>query len=132
MAGIVTTVLPIVTNVLDRLIPDKAEAARIQAELEAELVKSANAIQIETIRTNQLDAQGSGVLQRSWRPMIGIACAASIMWIFIGYPFTSWILQLFGLPVPVSNLPTDLVLELTLAMLGMSGLRTFEKLRNVA
>ena len=60
MAGIVTTVLPIVTNVLDRLIPDKAEAARIQAELEAELVKSANAIQIETIKTNQLDAQGAG------------------------------------------------------------------------
>ena len=132
MAGIVTTVLPIVTKVLDRLIPDKVEAAKVQAELEAELVKSATTIQAEIVKINQLDATGISAMQRTWRPAIGWSCALGVFWTFVGYPFTSWILQLLGNDVPVPTVPTDLIFEMTIALLGLGSLRTYEKSKGIA
>ena len=42
-----------------------------------------------------------------------------------------YITALAGVEVPVPTIPKDLLLELTFAMLGMAGLRSFEKLKGL-
>ena len=132
MAGIVTAVLPIVTKVLDRLIPDKVEAAKVQAELEAELVKSATTIQAEIVKINQLDATGISWMQRTWRPALGWSCSLGAFWEFIGLPFTAWVLALLGIEAPMPVLPTEALMNMTIALLGLGTLRTYEKSKGIA
>jgi hypothetical protein len=73
---------------------------------------------------NKVEAQHRSIFVAGWRPAVGWLCALGIGFAFIGNP----LLQRFvgGEPVAV---PLDMILELVLAMLGMAGLRTVEKLR---
>jgi hypothetical protein len=47
-------------------------------------------------------------------------------------PIASWALVVLGIRAELPAIHTDYLLELVLAMLGIGGLRTFEKLRGVA
>ncbi len=72
------------------------------------------------------EAQHRSVFVAGWRPAIGWVCASGIAFSFIVNP----LMGTFGLePVEV---PLDTILELVLAMLGLAGLRTVEKINGVA
>jgi hypothetical protein len=58
-----------------------------------------------------------------WRPAVGWVCAIGLAFVFLVNPIIQWVT---GEPGPV--LPTDIVFELMLGMLGLGGLRTYEKL----
>ena len=125
--------LPILGGVVDKVIPDKVQQGVAKAELEKALIDNANSINIETIKTNQAEAQHRSVWVAGWRPAIGWSCSAGIAWLFIGHPIATWIDMLTGNDSMVMpTIPTDILLELTFAMLGMAGLRTFEKLKGVS
>jgi hypothetical protein len=53
-------------------------------------------------------------------------CGVGFLMAFVINPIMQW----FGLAVVV--LPVEVMMELTLAMLGLSGLRTLEKLKGVS
>ena len=57
------------------------------------------------------------------RPFIMWVCGAGFLFSFVINPIIQWI---SGDPGP--QMPIDIMMELTIAMLGLSGLRTFEKL----
>lgn len=125
--------LPILGGVVDKVIPDKVQQGVAKAELEKALIDNANSINIETIRTNQEEAKHRSVWVAGWRPAIGWSCSVGIAWLFIGHPIATWITMLTGNDSMVMpTIPTDILLELTFAMLGMAGLRTFEKLKGVS
>jgi len=42
-------------------------------------------------------------------------------------PIAQWIMLLTGNAVPLPDFQTDALIELTFAMLGLAGLRTYEK-----
>ena len=46
---------------------------------------------------------------------------------FNGQPIAQWIMLLTGNAVPLPDFQTDALIELTFAMLGLAGLRTYEK-----
>lgn len=140
--ALASALIPIFGKVLDRLIPDKAEAERAKAELEADIMHTANAVNLAQIDVNKTEAQHRSVFVAGWRPAIGWVCAAGFMWVFLGAPVTTWLLALvqalnpgaLGVvtAVPLPAVPLDYLFELTMAMLGMAGLRTYEKLKGVA
>ena len=59
--------------------------------------------------------------------MIGWVCALALTWAFLLQPVALWVVATFGLGVAVPAVATDHLLEMVLAMLGIAGLRTFEK-----
>jgi hypothetical protein len=61
------------------------------------------------------------------RPFIMWVCGAGFLFSFVINPIIQWI---SGDPGP--QMPIDIMMELTIAMLGLSGLRTFEKLTDRA
>lgn len=118
-------------EILERVIPDKAAAEKAKIEMEAGLLNAANQVNLAQIDVNKAEAQHRSVWVAGWRPGIGWVCTAGLAWAFIGQPVAEWSLTLRGIEAELPQLNLDYLMELVLAMLGMAGLRTFEKLRGV-
>jgi len=132
ITALIPQLLPLVSSVLDKTIPDKGAKDRALQDIEKNLVDNAANISLETIKTNQIEAGSRHWFVASWRPAIGWSCALGIFWVFIGFPVSQWGVAMAGVDVAMPEIKTDILLELTLAMLGMSGLRTFEKLKGIS
>ncbi len=132
MIPIVTALLPALGTLIDRLIPDRAAAEKAKAEMEMQLVNAANEAAMAQVEVNKIEAGHSSVFVAGWRPSIGWVCAAGLAWAFVAAPVASWALVAFGIKAELPAIQFDHLFELVLAMLGIGGLRTFEKLRGVA
>jgi len=122
-----------VGNVIDDMhfSGEEKEKLKLQfAEVEARLKEKQMAI-------NLADAQStaggiSGMLQRSWRPLIGMSCALAIFWEFVLSKFILFICGLFQYEViNIPELEMGTLMPLVMALLGMSGIRSFEKLKKI-
>ena len=130
--AIVGALLPALGTLIDRLIPDRAAAEKAKLEMEAQLVAAANEAALAQVEVNKIEAAHSSVFVAGWRPSIGWVCAAGLAWAFVLAPVASWGLIISGFKAELPGIQTDYLLELVVAMLGMGGLRTFEKMRGVA
>jgi hypothetical protein len=130
--AIVTALVPALGTLVDRLIPDRAAAEKAKAEMEAALVKASNEAALAQVEVNKIEAGHSSVFVAGWRPSIGWVCAAGLAWAFVLAPVASWALVVLGIKAELPAIQFDHLFELVLAMLGIGGLRTFEKLRGVA
>jgi hypothetical protein len=118
-ASAVGNVVNDIGSVLDRLF--SAPEERAKAELARhEIARLPVLKQIDRAEERALFVAG-------WRPTIGWICVLALTWAFIVQPVAVWVVATFGLGVAVPAVVTDHLLELVLAMLGIAGLRTFEK-----
>lgn len=132
IAQAIAALLPKALDVIDDVVPDKDAAAKAKQDIEKKLIDAVVATDVATIETNTTEAKHRSVWVAGWRPAIGWSCAAGIFWMVLGAPIGSYLMAVSGTPVgDLPELPTDLLMELTFAMLGMAGLRTFEKLKGV-
>ena len=129
---LIPSLLPVLREVLDRAIPDRAAAEKARVEMEAALLQAATAQAGQQAAINQAEAGHSSVFVAGWRPAIGWVCAAALAWAFIVAPVATWALAVLGIRETLPAIMTDNLFELVLAMLGLGGLRTFEKLKGVA
>lgn len=68
-----------------------------------------------------------------WRPFIGWICGFGIMWAFVIQPVLTWFMKVSGdVSTPIPPMETDGLYQLVLAVIGMGGLRTYEKMKGVA
>lgn len=132
LLALIPSLVPILGDVLDRVIPDKAAAEKARVEMELALTKAANEGALAQVEVNKIEAGHGSVFVAGWRPFIGWMCGAALAWAFILGPVLSWGMAAFGVKETMPPLMTDNLFELVLAMLGLGGLRTFEKLRGVA
>lgn len=130
--AVITALVPALGTLVDRLIPDKAAAQRAKDDMEAALVKASNEAALAQVEVNKIEAGHSSVFVAGWRPAIGWVCAAALAWAFIVGPVLAWSLAVLGIRESLPPIMTDNLFELVLAMLGLGGLRTFEKMRGVA
>jgi hypothetical protein len=118
-APIVQSVVDDIGDILDRLFPAPEERAK--AELARHEIARLPALK-------QIDlAEPCSLFVAGWRPTIGWVCALALTWAFLLQPVALWVVTTFDLGVTVPAMVTDHLLELVLAMLGIAGLRTFEK-----
>jgi len=128
---ILTLLAPLVEQLISR-IPDPQQREKARAEAEATLLGLLSQQQQGQVEINKVEAANPSVFVSGWRPFIGWVCGAALAYTYIITPIWAWCLTIYhpGLTMPV--LPTDNLFELVLAMLGLGGLRTFEKLKGVA
>jgi hypothetical protein len=129
-----TAFIPVLGPLIDKLvdrIPDPNERAKEKARIEADLLAAASAQQAQQAEINKIEAANSNVFVSGWRPFIGWCCGLGIFWAFVGQPIAIWTISTFKLVATVPQIETGYLLELVLAMLGIGGLRTFEKLKGV-
>jgi hypothetical protein len=120
--------LNIVGNVLDKFVEDKDLKQKLEHELQTEMHK-ANMAQIEV---NKQEAQHRSIFVAGWRPFIGWSAALGFMYTFLFQPLFQWIFLITtGQIIVLPQINTEILMELTFAMLGMAGLRSFEKIKGV-
>lgn len=130
--AVITALIPALGTLVDRLIPDKAAAQRAKDDMEAALVKASNEAALAQVEVNKIEAGHGSVFVAGWRPFIGWVCGAALAWAFIVGPVLAWSLAVLGIRESLPPIMTENLFELVLAMLGLGGLRTFEKMRGVA
>jgi len=122
-----------VGKVIDTVHVSDEERGKIKIRLQ-ELENEINSKQMEI---NLADAQStatdiSGILQRSWRPLIGFSAAISIFWEFVLKNFIMFFLAVFEVQTqPLPSMDMEQLMPLVMALLGMAGLRTFEKSKKI-
>ena len=131
MIGLASLVGPIVNKFVDR-IPNGNERARAKEALEKELVDAANSVMLAQTEINAAEAQHKSIFVAGWRPFIGWTCGVGIGWSMVVQPIAQWSVIAWGDGTELPTIDTSYLMELVTAMLGMSGLRTFEKMRGVA
>ena len=131
MLGLASLVGPIVNKFVAR-IPDGNERARAKESLERELVDAANSVLLAQTEINKAEAAHKSIFVAGWRPFIGWVCGVGIAWSMVVQPVAQWAMIAWGDGTELPTIDTSYLMELVTAMLGMSGLRTFEKLRGVS
>ena len=131
MIGLASLVGPIVNKFVDR-IPDGNERARAKESLERDLVEAANSVMLAQTEINAAEAQHKSIFVAGWRPFIGWVCGVGIAWSMVVQPMAQWAMIAWGDGTELPTIDTSYLMELVTAMLGMSGLRTFEKMKGVA
>ena len=110
-----------VGNVLDALFTSDEE------KLDKTIIKQRLFLQpaLAQAEINKVQAQHRSAFVAGARPFILWVCGFGFLFSFVVNPIIQWIHPEAGSPV----LPLEVMMELTLAMLGLAGLRTIEKLQ---
>jgi|SRR6185369_10508881 len=120
--------VPAISSLLDRLIPDPAERQKEMDNLAA-LAQQADAAQLQV---DQAEAQNPNLFVAGWRPFIGWICGVAFAYHYVAAPFTMFLISCYrGICAePVFDMGT---LETVLmGMLGLGGLRTIEKIQGAS
>ena len=105
---------------------ERREADQKDYALETERMGVENAAAEKQIDVNIAEAKHRSMFVAGWRPGIGWVCVAALAYHFLIFPLLSWIAAMTTVTAP-PDLETGPLFALVTAMLGMGGLRTFEK-----
>ena len=135
-AGLLKAALsPILDGVL-RLIPDKNERERAREMFEGQMLTAMTSLVQGQLEINKTEAQHGSIFVAGWRPAIGWICGVALAWNFIIQPLLLWGAWLFPEVAPdiatAPKLEPDELMTVLLGMLGLGGLRTYEKRLGVA
>jgi len=125
-------IAPILGPLIDR-IPDPNERARAAEAAEVQMIAAMTGLVEGQLEINKAEAQHGSIFVAGWRPGIGWICGGALAWNFIVQPIVTWGAFVSG--VDLAGMPTLDTGELTtilLGMLGLGGLRTYEKSVGVA
>lgn len=117
-----TSLIAPVTGLLDKFIPDADTKQKIAHEIATMSEKHAQAIALAQIELNTAEAKGNW-FQSGWRPATGWVCVLGFGVNFLVSPMMSG----FGIDIPQAD--TSTMLPVLMGMLGLGGLRTFERVK---
>lgn len=120
-------IISVVGSVLDKVIPDNNAKEKAKQEIEKALIDNAAQINLTQAETNKIEAAHRSIFVSGWRPFLGWCSGLGFAWVFVVSPVAQWVLALQGINLVLPQLQTDVLMELTLAMLGLAGLRSWEK-----
>lgn len=143
MLGILTLLMPLLSSVIGKVIPDAGQAAAANLELQkallenqADLDKAVAEAAKAQMEINLAEAQSPSAFRGNWRPMIGWVCAVACGYSFLLQPLLAWIagiasaLAAAAIPAPPA-LDMGTLMTLLGGMLGLGTLRTAEKVKGV-
>jgi hypothetical protein len=131
MPTLLIGLLPILSEILGRVIPDPEAKQKALAEI----LESAQKADLAQLEVNKAEAKTGSLFIAGWRPFIGWVGGIALSWHFVVKPM----LMAFAgymdekLVTAILNAPAldENMWGLITAMLGIGGLRTFEKIKGV-
>lgn len=121
-----------------------SDKERLDAEIElqkigVEVAKIDASLVTAQVEVNKVEAAHASLFVAGWRPAIGWIGAMAMAYQFLSYPLLVWVwaaMQAKGwvpttLPVP-PMLETDALWVILTGILGIGGMRSFEKTKGVA
>jgi len=121
-----------ITKLLDKVIPDADERSRLAFEIATLTEKQAHEIAKAQIEVNKEEATNHSLFVSGWRPAVGWICATGLATNYLFVPICNFVLTVNESPITVPALDLSEMMPVLLGMLGLGGLRTYEKTKDVA
>lgn len=121
-------ILGVAAPILDKFIEDKDAKNQIKAELEQSLVS----LQAAQAAANVEQAKHPSLFVAGARPAIMWICALGLITNFFVMPIAEWAVAIWAPGIELPALQTGELMTLTLSLLGLGGMRSFEKTKGVA
>lgn len=137
MLTILQMLLPLVTSVIGKVIPDQAQAQQLNIEMQKALIEQQGEIDKAIseaakaqAEVNLKEAEHPSLFVSGWRPAVGWICVAGCAYGFAAHPLLTWLSVLIGVGTPpVLDMAT--IVGLLGGLLGLGGLRTYEKVQGI-
>lgn len=121
----------LINSVVDRVFPDPAQAAQLKAQLQTALLDAQTKQDQSQSAVNQAEASSGNIFEAGWRPMIGWFCAGAVGYQYLLVPVSVWCAAWLGFNLPMPPTLDAGIWPLMTGLLGMSTLRTYEKVTGV-
>lgn len=125
-----------VTGLLDKFIEDKDQRAKLAHEIATMAEKQMHEQTMGQLEVNKSEAAHRSTFVAGWRPFIGWVCGFALAYHFIVVPMLTFGLVAFNVtglhPSDLPRFEMDSLMTVLLGMLGLGGLRTYEKAKGVA
>lgn len=131
--------MPTISNLLDKIIPDPEARAKAQLDLmrlqqegafkEIDAQLQVNLAQAEI---NKVEAASQNGFQAGWRPLAGYMCVAGLGYEFLLRPMLPWVLTVQGIEAPPLPSLDGVLFELVFGMLGLGSLRTADRWKRIS
>ena len=120
-----------VTGLLDKFIEDKDKKNAIAHELATMAERHAQELAKGQLEVNKTEAAHKNLFVAGWRPAVGWVCCLGMASNFLVIPLANFALALSGSSVVVPLIDLSTMLPVLMGMLGLGGLRTYEKTKGV-
>jgi len=121
-----TAVTDLAGTVINKIWPDKTEQEKQQLAAAVMVVQG-------QLDINKAEATNPSTFVSGWRPFIGWVCGAACAWNWIGLSVAKFIaLTFFAHAIDLKAADISEMMPVLMGMLGLGGLRTFEKVKGVA
>lgn len=116
------------SQLIDRFIPDPQK--KLQAEMEWTRIVQAS--ELAQIAVNLQETKHESRFIAGWRPFVGWVCGSAFAYHFVLQPFLVFLITAMKWQAPpLPALDMAALLTVLLGMLGLGGLRSFEKRHGV-
>ena len=132
IAALLPSLLPVVGDVLDRFFPNKEERAKAERELAAKLTAHLASIDLAQLEVNKQEASHRSILVAGWRPFVGWTCGLALFYTYLVQPMATFVLAQTGHLIQLPPVDLSAMMPVLLGMLGLGGLRSFEKYKGVS
>ena len=117
-----------VAGIIDKFVEDKDLKLQLQHEIETAM-QNANLAQLEV---NKVEATHKSIFVAGWRPFVGWVCGVAMSYHFFIAPLLQFGFALGGIDQDLPEFDFSQLSTVLMGMLGLGGLRTFEKMKGVA
>lgn len=125
--------IPAVTSLLGEAAELWQGDKKRQAELVLLQLKNSQEQLMGQLEINKVEAAHRSVFVAGWRPFIGWCCGLGVAYSFFLRPILTWALMMWHPSYPpLPALDNAELLAMVGGLLGIGGLRTFEKAKGVA
>jgi hypothetical protein len=114
-------------KVLDKFIPDPATKVQAENELRDAMLRWDES----QSKINEIEAAHANVFVAGWRPFIGWTCGAAFAYHYVLQPILLFVVALLGISPTLPAFSMESLLTVLLGLLGLGGLRTYEKYRGL-
>jgi hypothetical protein len=121
-----------VTGLLDKFIEDKDAKNAMAHEIATMAERAAHEAAMAQVEVNKAEAQHRSIFVAGWRPFIGWTCGIALAYHFVLAPLIVFGVAWYGAEIPeIPTFDMDSLMTVLLGMLGLGGMRTFEKAKGL-
>jgi len=131
--------IPVIGTVLEKVLPDPQASADAKIRLmelaqkgDLAVLDAETKLALGQLEVNKVEA-GTDMFRGGWRPATGWACVFGLVYQFLLQPVLPWLVAVCGGSVPpLPPIDNETLMVLLTGMLGLGGLRTFERIKGKA
>jgi len=130
--SLITSLIGPVTGILDKVIEDKDQKARLAFELSTMADTHAQQSLLAQLEINKAEAASGSLFKGGWRPFIGWTSGIAFAYHFVLQPILVFVLTASGVDLPeLPEFDMSTLLTVLGGMLGIGGLRSYEKTKGL-